>query len=171
MGPAPLWMLSAAPRSCLLQSPQSVLRLQWPIPRLPRACLFSSMNALLGSHLCCCACTGLGARNMGAEVFKSRDRSHDLVRADNGTGVVRDVDVEGGVHLLIRVIRRRVFDHRDLVAELGREADRCLHAGVRNQSNDNELMDAVILELQIQIGVGKATGTPMLEGHDVAGLR
>src|SRR5262245_12228253 len=32
-------------------------------------------------------------------------------------------------------------------------------------------MDAVLLELQIQIGVGKTTGTPMLEGHDVARLR
>src|SRR5215471_3762921 len=32
-------------------------------------------------------------------------------------------------------------------------------------------MNAVPLELQIQIGVGKATGTPMLEGHDLARLR
>ena len=37
--------------------------------------------------------------------------------------------------------------------------------------DDDELMDAVFLELQIQIGVGKATGTPMLQGHDVARLR
>ena len=32
-------------------------------------------------------------------------------------------------------------------------------------------MDAVFLELQIQIRVGKSTGTPMLEGSDVARLR
>jgi hypothetical protein len=32
-------------------------------------------------------------------------------------------------------------------------------------------MHAVLLELQIQIGVGKATGTLMLKGHDVARLR
>src|SRR5215475_7201200 len=32
-------------------------------------------------------------------------------------------------------------------------------------------MDAVLLELQIQISVGKAAGTPMLKGHDVARLR
>src|SRR5262245_21918515 len=32
-------------------------------------------------------------------------------------------------------------------------------------------MDAAFFELQIQIGVGKATRTPMLEGHDVAWLR
>jgi hypothetical protein len=33
-------------------------------------------------------------------------------------GVVRDIDVETGVHLLIGVIRRGVFCRRDLVAEL-----------------------------------------------------
>src|SRR5262249_10275629 len=32
-------------------------------------------------------------------------------------------------------------------------------------------MDAVLLELQIQIGVGKAAGTPMLKGNNVAWLR
>src|SRR5262249_37322394 len=36
---------------------------------------------------------------------------------------------------------------------------------------DDELMDAVFLELQIQICVSKATGTPMLKRHDVARLR
>src|SRR5262245_24285066 len=32
-------------------------------------------------------------------------------------------------------------------------------------------MDAMFLELQIQIRVGEATGTPMLESHDIARLR
>src|SRR5262249_29032223 len=32
-------------------------------------------------------------------------------------------------------------------------------------------MNAMPFELHIQISVGKATGTPMLEGHDVARLR
>src|SRR5262249_53974309 len=31
-------------------------------------------------------------------------------------------------------------------------------------------MDAVLLQLQIEIGVGKATGTPVLEGNDLARL-
>ncbi len=29
-------------------------------------------------------------------------------------------------------------------------------------------MNAMLFELQIQICVGKATGSPMLEGHDIA---
>jgi hypothetical protein len=42
---------------------------------------------------------------------------------------------------------------------------------VRYEPNDDELMDAVFVELQIQINVCKAAATPMLERHDVAGLR
>ena len=39
------------------------------------------------------------------------------------------------------------------------------------EPDDDELMDAVLLKLQIQIGVGKAAGTPMLKGHDIVRLR
>ena len=39
-----------------------------------------------------------------------------------------------------------------------------------DESDDDELMDAVLLELQIQSSVGKATGTPMLHRHDLARL-
>src|SRR5215475_8767842 len=44
-------------------------------------------------------------------------------------------------------------------------------AGMRDQSDDYKLMDPVLLELQIQIRVGEATGTPMLRGDDLAWLR
>jgi hypothetical protein len=42
---------------------------------------------------------------------------------------------------------------------------------VRYQPDDDELMDAVLLELQIEIRVGKAAGAPMLLGDDLARLR
>src|SRR6476660_2752644 len=106
-----------------------------------------------------------------AEVLKSRDRSHDLLRANDGTGVVREIDVERGVHLLVRVIGRRVFDHRDLVAELGGKTNGRLDASMRYKANDDELMDAVLLELQIQIGVGEAAGTPMFLHDDLVRRR
>src|SRR5262252_700341 len=32
---------------------------------------------------------------------------------------------------------------------------------MRNESDDDELMDAMLLELQVQVGVGEATGTPV----------
>ena len=44
---------------------------------------------------------------------------YDLGRTEDGSGVVWEIDVESGMHHLVRVIRRRVFDHRHFVAELG----------------------------------------------------
>src|SRR5262245_6489085 len=99
-----------------------------------------------------------------------RDQSHDLSRRYNGAGVVRQIDVESSVHVLIRIIRNCVLDHRDLVAELSGKAHSRFDAGMRYLSYDNELMDAVLLELQIQICVGEATGTPMLCGDNLTRL-
>src|SRR6516225_1974088 len=95
----------------------------------------------------------------------------NLIRTHNGTGVIWDIDFEGCVHLLVRVTRGRVLHHRDLVAKLRAVAYGRLQARMRDESDNNELMNAKLLELQIQIGVGKATGTPVLQGHDVAHLR
>jgi hypothetical protein len=53
------------------------------------------------------------------------------------------------VHFHIRVIRRRVFYPRDLVAKLSGITNSCLHARVCYESHDDELMDAGFLELQI----------------------
>jgi hypothetical protein len=68
----------------------------------------------------------------------------------------------------IRVIRGRVFYHRDLIAKLSGIANSRFDAGVCNQPDDDELMDAVPLELQIKVGVGEAAGAPMLSGNDHA---
>ncbi len=75
------------------------------------------------------------------------------------------------MHRLIREIRGRVFHYRDLVAELSGKANGCFDAGMRYQSDDDELMDAVILELHIQICVGEAARTPMLRSDNLAWLR
>src|SRR5262249_49276850 len=99
------------------------------------------------------------------------ERGDDFIGDHNGTGVVWDIDVEGGVHLLLRETRGRVFYQRDLVAQLSGKANSGLHARIGSEADDDELMKAMLFELQIQIGVGKATGTPMLEGHDIACLR
>jgi hypothetical protein len=74
-------------------------------------------------------------------------------------------------HFLIRVIRGRVFYHRDLEAELSGKANSCLSARVCYEPDDDEFVDAMRFEQPIQIGVAKAAGTPMLEGYDIARLR
>jgi hypothetical protein len=76
-----------------------------------------------------------------------------------------------GVHHLVRVIRRGVPDHSDVVFELGGIADGRLDAGMRDQPDDDEPMDAVLPELQIQVGVGEAARAPMLLRDDLAGRR
>ena len=38
------------------------------------------------------------------------ERGNDLLRAHNGTGVVWDIDVEGDMHHLVRVIRHRILN-------------------------------------------------------------
>jgi hypothetical protein len=103
--------------------------------------------------------------------LERRDRVDDLICGHNGAGVVWDIDVESGVHLFIRVVRGRVFYRRDLEAQLSGITNRGLHTRVCYESHDDELMDAMFLELQTQIRVGETTGTPMLEGHDFARLR
>jgi len=79
--------------------------------------------------------------------LEKRERVNDFICGHNGTGVIRDIDVESGVHLFVRVIRGRVFYHRDLVAELSRKANGRFDAGMCYESDDDELMDAVLLEL------------------------
>src|SRR5262249_44270039 len=47
------------------------------------------------------------------------------------------------------------------LTELGGIAYCRFDAGMCDESDDDELMDAVLLELQVQVGVGEATGTPV----------
>ena len=103
-------------------------------------------------------------------VWVEENQVDDLICGQNGT-VVRDIDVERGVHHLVRVVCRRIPHHRHVVAELGGIANGRFDAGMRYEPDDDELMDARLLELQIQIGVGEAAPTPMLRGNNLARLR
>src|SRR5690349_21330699 len=84
---------------------------------------------------------------------------------------MRNVDFKRGAHVFIRVIRGCVFHHRDLVTKLSGVTNSRLDASVGDESDDDELMDAVLLELQIQVCVGEATRTPMFLGSDFAWSR
>jgi hypothetical protein len=78
-----------------------------------------------------------------------RDRVDDLGCCHNRAGVVGQVDIESGVHHFIGVIRRCISYNGDFVAELSGEPNRCFDAGMRDEPDDDELMDAVSLEQQI----------------------
>src|SRR5262249_35468515 len=129
------WTYSAAPWSCSPRKLQLVPQLRARVLLMIGACLASLANAFLEFLPCRRACKGIAAR-MAADVFKGQDRSHDLLRAHNGTGVVRKIDVESGVHLGIGIVRCRVFDDRNLIAKLGCKADGRFNAGMRYQADD-----------------------------------
>src|SRR5262245_22306344 len=74
------------------------------------------------------------------------------------------------MHHLVRVVRRRILHHGDLIAKLSGKANSCLHACMCDEPDDDELMDAVVLELQVKVGVGEATGAPMLSRNDLTRL-
>src|SRR5262249_52299251 len=57
--------------------------------------------------------------------------------------------------------RRRILNDGDVITELGGIAHGRFDAGMRDESDDDELMGAVLLELQVQVGVGEAAGTPV----------
>src|SRR6516165_4941632 len=103
--------------------------------------------------------------------FDRRDRADDFLCGDNGASVVWDIDVEGDMHHLVRVIRRRILDDGHLITELGGIAHSRFDAGMRDESDDDELMDAVLLDLQVQVGIGEATGTPVFLCHNFTWCR
>jgi hypothetical protein len=63
-----------------------------------------------------------------------------------------------------------VFDQGDVVPQFPAEAAGRLDAGVGDHADQDNAADAVLLELQIEVGVGEAARSPVLEGNDVAGL-
>ena len=78
-----------------------------------------------------------------------RHQVDDLVRDHDGGRVSRNIDVESGMHLLVRVIRRRVAYDGNPVAELSSIANGPFKASMGNQPHHNELLYAVLLELKI----------------------
>ena len=82
----------------------------------------------------------------------------------------RSVQLVRRAHHLAIECRRCILHQRDVIAELHREAGRRLDASVRQQTDHDDVFDAVLFELLIEIGVGKAALGPMLLDDDVAFL-
>ena len=94
-------------------------------------------------------------------VSQRGNRTDNLLSAHYGVGIVRHIAVERGVHHLIRIICRSVSRHCDPIAKLSCVANGCFDAGMRYQPDHDELMNAMLFELQIQVRVGEAAGVPM----------
>lgn len=57
--------------------------------------------------------------SISTKSLKRLNGFNDLAFGHDGASVVRHIDIESSVHVLVRVARRRIFHHRDLVTELG----------------------------------------------------
>src|SRR5215813_9428379 len=84
------------------------------------------------------ALSGHGRPGTDSRSFGKRDRLEEFMCVYDSTGVVRDIDVESGMHHLVGVVRRRIPDYGNVVAELGGKAHRRFNTGMCNESNHNE---------------------------------
>src|SRR5579863_1233011 len=100
----------------------------------------------------------------------ARNRIDNFLCCDNRAGVVWEIVDESRVHEFLGVIGSRVLHHGDVVSEFSGLPYGRFDACVRDQAGDNQPLDAMPFELQIEIGVGKAAGAPMLLGHNVSRL-
>src|SRR5438876_12392581 len=58
-----------------------------------------------------------------------------------------------------------------MIAEFHSKAPRGLDAGVGNHADQDDLLDTMLLELRIEIGVGEAALCPMFVDDDISLLR
>ncbi len=75
------------------------------------------------------------------------------------------------MHRLVRIIRGRVPDNRDVVAKFRGEADRGFDASVCDEPDSDQPLNAVPPQLIVQVSVGETARTPVLERCDIARLR
>ena len=80
--------------------------------------------------------TQVGAYGELGFAYRSSYFVDPFICGHDGTGVTRDIDVQSGAHLFVRVIRGRVFHHRDLIAKLDGMTNGGLVAGVSDESDE-----------------------------------
>src|SRR5215510_2056462 len=106
--------------------------------------------------------------------FSTADSVHrcdQFFRREYRPGIVRSVDLERRFHFVPAVAANGIVHQRDFVPQLRRIANGRVDAGVHAQADHDQLMNAVLLELQIEVGVGKAAGAPVLLSDDFSRSR
>ena len=75
----------------------------------------------------------------------------------------------GGMHHFLRKRRGRVANEGDVIADLHCVARGRFNASIGKKPDDDHVADAMLLQLLIEVGVGKAALSPMFLNNDVAG--
>src|SRR6266542_4962926 len=99
------------------------------------------------------------------------DRRDQFLRRENSPGIVGRVDLERGFHFVPAVAPDGIVHQPDFVAQLRSIANGRVDAGIRAYADHDQLVNAVLLELQIEIGVGEPAGAPVLLRNDLPRLR
>src|ERR1700712_4966603 len=99
-----------------------------------------------------------------------RELRQQLVRRQNGVSEHGRVGFRRD-HSRMAERRGRVFYKRHMIAELHAKPGRGLNATVRDQSNKDDVLNAMLLELQIEIGIRKAALRPVFLDDHIAFLR
>ena len=75
------------------------------------------------------------------------------------------------MHVLVTERGGRVADQGHVITQLHGEAAGGLNAGVGEQTDGNDMRDAMLLEMKIEIRIGEAALGPVLLDEDLASLR
>jgi len=82
-------------------------------------------------------------------------------------GIGGSIDVVRCVHRFFAEGCGRVFYQRYVIAELHPETSRGLNAGVGQQPNADDPLDAILFELMVEVSIRKSARAPMLRDKNV----
>src|SRR5215813_11812596 len=97
-----------------------------------------------------------------------RQQGQQLLGGQHRVREARPIDLVRRLHALLLEGSGRIRNQRDVVAQLHAKARGGFNAGVRDQADEDELLDPPLGELGVEIGIGKAALPPVLQHHDVA---
>ena len=89
---------------------------------------------------------------------------------DDGVRKIRGVDVVRRVHCVMIECGCGVAYQSDMVAKIDGGARSAFDAGVGDEANKDDVTDPLLLQQEVEIGVGKAAGGPVLVDNRVAWL-
>jgi len=80
----------------------------------------------------------------------------------------READLDSGLECFRRECRGSVLEHGDVVAQLDGIAPRRFNARVGDEPSDDDVRNAMLAQLIVEIGVCEAAGGEMLRRYDIA---
>src|SRR5262245_34252752 len=80
-------------------------------------------------------------------------------------------ELVGRIQQFTREGRRGITNQRDVIAELHRETGRRIDACVGEEPDDDDMTDAVLLQLHVEVGIGEAALPPVLPDDNITVAR